>query len=813
MRPVPETPADPAVPGLSFALRAESLFELLTQRLDECRDGLRFLDGRLVDVQYTPGVGAKVLWKIKVHDPETGRTGRQLLFVRALRVDEPMPPDPVELIARYRDLRASKGMARRMPFRTAWLAAHDARVVVHAYPLDPVMPNLLTVAHPQEMKVAFQHLWQARGARVRRVHVDTLSYTPGMRAALQYEVLAEDRKSTMPELRRLVGKIDARRPPARLFAGHWAIWRKTAGRVSIAPPVGYVAVARLSLQEFLKGRRLSDITAPGELAGRVRKAARAIANVHALTLPVLKHRSVEKEMSNVARWGGVLSQVRPLQARRIESLSNRLRREVVERMRITGTIHADFHLANVLANAHGVMLIDWDQAAHGDPMLDVGRFLAALRVTSLRMTGTLDGLAAVGDGFLEAYIEQTGESVQRARLLEAVSLMTAAAAPFRMQREGWEEHADLLIDEIERTLDLSLAGPRVAGTPKDFRREIAFSDRPAWAMDRVYAQALLVLLVHEAYSPDIELTETTPSIKSVSRECIHVRWVLKGYKGKERWSRAVEAVGFPHTRGKNVLGRLEATHAAAAERPSALQLPRPLGRMDPLSLVVFEPPRGDRFVTVLGSERESASLDRLGLALAELHSLEIPVVTKERATRRTWRAVARRVRALEKAGHPAAGVARGLLSSLDMVLDQMVDRRAPTIFPLSLGYFRITDAGIATSLVHDIVLADPLIDVGSLLSELTWNALQRGAGQSASERLRTAYLDASGEPADDLGVCEALMLLRLGAARALRDRDSDLPQSLVDIARERFEAATLNEARIMAASLSEEHGLVHGKDL
>src|SRR5688500_20280370 len=98
------------------------------------------------------------------------------------------------------------------------------------------------------------------------------------------------------------------------------------------------------------------------------------------------------------------------------------------------------------------------------------------------------------------------------------------------------------------------------------------------------------------------------------------------------------------------------------QQPSSLQLTHPHCHMDPLSLVVFEPPRGDRLVTVLGSDRESASLDRLGLALADFHSLEIPVITKERSSRRTWRAVARRVKALEKAHHPAADVARELLA-------------------------------------------------------------------------------------------------------------------------------------------------------
>ncbi len=206
-----------------------------------------------------------------------------------------------------------------------------------------------------------------------------------------------------------MGKLHVRRPPARLFAGHWAVWRKSMGRVSIAPPVGYVAVAQLSLQEFLAGTRLSDLADRATFQAQLRETARGIGHVHSLLLPLLTVRGVEKELTAVDRWIGILSQIRPAYAGRLEHIGRRLRREVEERMRITGTVHADFHLANVLADDRGVTFIDWDQAAHGDPMVDVGRVLASLRVSSLRVHGTLDGFADAEESFLRAYLDHTGE--------------------------------------------------------------------------------------------------------------------------------------------------------------------------------------------------------------------------------------------------------------------------------------------------------------------------------------------------------------------------------------------------------------------
>lgn len=765
--------ADPALPGLSIALDLESLFGLMSERLPECRDGLEFLDGRVMDVQYRPGAGAHVLWKVRVHDQATGRSGRQLVFVRVLRDGEAIPAEPATLIAQYAELRKSTAMRHEMPLRTPWLPIADAGLIVHAFPLDPALPSLMTVGSAAAMKVALDRVWRARNAKVRRVRVSTLSYTPGARAAMQYEVLAEDRDTLLPELRRLVGKLDVQRSPARLFAGHWSVWRRTFGKVSIAPPVGYVAVARLSLQEFLTGTRLSDLAGEGEFIGRVRQAARGIAHIHSLRLPLLKHRGLEKEMASVERWTGVLSGLRPAQATRLARLSSRLRTEMSERMRVTATIHADFHLANILTDEHGVTLIDWDQVAHGDPMLDTGRFLASLRVSSLRINGTLDGLAPIEDAFLEVYLEHSNDNEQRARLFEAASLLTAAAAPFRLQREGWEDHADVMIDEVEHMLELSLAGPRFTGTHADLKRQIDFAERAEWATDRVYAQAQLVPIIHETIGPDIEVTECHPRLKENTRSRIYVRWILKGYRGSMRWRLPVEAVGFPETSGRSKFHRLENAHLAAVEDPSALQVVRPLGLVTPLSLLVFEPASGKRFDKILESSGRKEALEQIARALGRFHSLEVPL-TRERSTKRIIRSVLRRARALRRADHPDARAVRQLLGSITQVLEERGERRAPCVFPLVPRQLWMSADRITVSPAHDVLYADPLMNAGSFLAQLSLTAALRGSGDDEIERFRAAYLEASGEPDHDLAAWESLFILRLACVRGIREPSASL---------------------------------------
>jgi hypothetical protein len=547
-------------------------------------------------------------------------------------------------------------------------------------------------------------------------------------------------------------------------------------------------VARLSLQEFVSGTRLSDLAGPGRFVGQVREAARLIAIVHSLTLPLLAQRGVEKEMAAVERWITVLTRLRPAHAARLERIGVRLRRELSDRMRVSATVHADFHLANVLADDHGITLIDWDQTGHGDPMVDVGRVLASLRVSSLRVHGTLTGFAGVEEAFLDAYLRETKDDERRARLFEAASLLVAAAAPFRLQRQGWEEGADLMIDEVERTLELSLTGPRVPGASLDEKREIPFAERQEWALDPPYSQALLVPVVHETYGPDIEVTETQPILLERSDDRLRVQWTVKGYRRNGEWSATLEGISFPNDSGRGRLRRLVIAGEVLSGHPEALQLPRALGHLGPLSMRVFMPPAGRPISELLGGPNEPAAVQKLSCALANFHSLDMDLV-KERETGRDTRSVGRRVARLEETGHPEARAAREIFERLHSILGMFGERRAPTVTGLRLRQLRLAGTAAGAALVDDVLLAEPLLTAGELSAQLRSYALKRGVRPSAAVLFHESYIDVSGDAERALPVFEALALLRRACRRGIRNGKDPFVGTLIESARERLRAS------------------------
>ena len=120
--------------------------------------------------------------------------------------------------------------------------------------------------------------------------VERLGYTPFARAALGFEILAEHRDTGLPEMRRLVGKLDATRTAPDLFARSLAMWRGTRGRIDLVPPVGYLPALGLFLQERLEGTRLADLASVTRFPQWARQAARSAAKFHGLELPLRSRR-------------------------------------------------------------------------------------------------------------------------------------------------------------------------------------------------------------------------------------------------------------------------------------------------------------------------------------------------------------------------------------------------------------------------------------------------------------------------------------------------------------------------------------------
>lgn len=765
---------DSALPGLSHALEPACLLERLRYSWATDLQSPDLMSLSVLKVQYKPRKRCSILYSLKYRPRPGGRSRKLPLSALLLPVGEAFPTLPPQATAHQ----------RKSPLPS--LEFPELGMAVYVFPVDAALPCLPEAMDPAAMKASLGRQWKEHGVRVRRVEVQRIGYTPGARAAMLYDVHGEFVSSGLPQLRRLVGKMDATRNAPQIFMRSWSLWRAAAGRPGFALPVGYDTALNLYLQEWVPGDRLSDLVDGGAFLGLVRQTARIVALLHSLDVPLRSRRTPEKEARTVHRWGSSLAAIRPQQRHRIRRLRDHLAREMECRARITGAVHGDLHPSNIISDGNKVTLIDLDNTARGDRLLDVGRFLSALRTSSLRVHGTHSGLSEAGDAFLDHYLELTGEDPRRARLFEAAALLTSAGTGFRLQRPGWEESADLLIDEVERVMKLA-----DKGKPSGVRRvESAGApvpiDRPRWAMDGPYVMAALALPVRQQFG--VELTSCKPEWRRATATHARLRYRLRGWHQGSRWARSVE--GFLRTTGggQAAARRLGALREALQGRPGAPQVPRLVAYVPEIGLQVMTIPRGLPITPEMESEACGRTATRLVRALVALHGTPLDLDRSHE--------VEAELAALRQQAESGSGKNRPFMDLLEQVEHQMrglpAAKKGPTLRRLDPGHILLLSDGIGLPEVQDVVLSHPLLDVGDFLARMALLSLrnQEPAGLALlTRRLREDYPAGNHE----ISVFEAAALLKLACSMERRRSEPELAARLLSLAGNALTAASLPE--------------------
>ncbi len=153
----------------------------------------------------------------------------------------------------------------------------------------------------------------------------------------------------------------------------------------------------------------------------------ALASLHAQSPAGLPPLSRETEVEQLMDASRNLGWVCPALAARAESLARQLAAELSAQPPVGQPIHGDFHIRQVILNDAGVTILDVDRAWCGDPMLDVGLFIAHLEREVIRGQLAADRVEPLTAALFDGYREATGQPVPaRARLYAAVELARLA---------------------------------------------------------------------------------------------------------------------------------------------------------------------------------------------------------------------------------------------------------------------------------------------------------------------------------------------------------------------------------------------------
>ena len=327
-----------------------------------------------------------------------------------------------------------------------------------------------------------------------------------------------------------------------------------------------------------------------------------------------------REVESLAPLTELLSFLCPHLADELRRVAEELTRRLMSMGSARSIIHGDFYSKQVLLGDTGIGLIDLDEVGIGDPVSDLGTFMAHVERDGLCGRIAVDRIQAVREALVAGY-----ESTRGCDVGGSVSVFTAfklfARMPhfFRTREPDWVALTGRALERVRALLDLGVARSKVGrvdpgSSPRDERLRGLEE-----AMDPVAMERRLL----------VTLTEWQPALvggRLAAPRVIHhkpgrrglIEYVVQGEAG-------IETVVLGKIRAKGLDRRnyrvMQSWVARGFDAGSAdgISIPTPLGAYPELGLWLQVKVAGEPVLPWLCGLHRSATARRVAQVLHKLH--------------------------------------------------------------------------------------------------------------------------------------------------------------------------------------------------
>jgi hypothetical protein len=439
-----------ALPGLSEALSARAMAPRLQGML---APDWELLAGSPGKVLITPGEGASLQYRLELRRRGTGETAERLVggwLSLTAQAAERRLADTGPLVDRL------DGREDLHAFARPAVLVRELRLVLHAFPLDPLLPGLVVATDAEALVGMLGPVLTSSvpGLLLRDCSAQLVRYRQGS-CVLRYELawhLESSRRGLKQVLYgrvygddrgRLVGQVltALRTPPNGQAALPFLVPRFQA----------YLPDLRLALVEAVPGspllpallRRRPGVPVPPADAGpgpaeAVAACARIAAALHRSSVPVGPPRTLAEEIDGTL---ASVERLAPLAPALAASLHRRLRAlgdVALDPAEPLGVAHGDFSPRHVLFDGPTTSLVRFDTVCLGEPALDLGQFTAHLAASAPAPAdlarAVRDGAEDLGSVFLREYLRQSGSGDPDALLARVAAHRTVALARLAVRK-------------------------------------------------------------------------------------------------------------------------------------------------------------------------------------------------------------------------------------------------------------------------------------------------------------------------------------------------------------------------------------------
>jgi aminoglycoside phosphotransferase (APT) family kinase protein len=513
------------------------------------------------------------------------------------------------------------------------------------------------------------------------------------------------------------------------------------------------------------GARLADLRGSPEFARWLPAVAEAVATLHATRvegLPPVAKRNKEGSALSAAR---TLAAICPKIGDHALRLGAKLAARLAESSVRSVPVHGDFYDDQIVVSSAGVVLLDLDAAGVGNPLLDVGNFLAQL---TARHDESSRGV------FVESYARVRPDTREEWPLFEAAALLRLAVKPFRHLEPDWPHEVEHLIELSTRRLEDDRRSRQLSVSPADPRLpQLELLQDPA----RV-ARELERLLE----TGPVEVTQAALVRHETGRRCVlryDVRIQSNGATPTER----LYGKAFANARGAQVYKQLRTLSSGAACGPH-VAIPEPVGYILPWKLLLERAVPGEPILPALVAGDERLAV-RIAEALHALHQSEVCLERRHELVKE-FAPLGDRVERLAASSPRLASHARRCLELARALSDRPWQWRSrPVHRDFYHDHVLVGEHGLSVLEWDDAAMSEPAVDVANFLAHLRLLSLQRTGTPDALDGVSAVFAERyrkldSALDAALLRLLEGATLLRLAETHLPEERGEWLAERLLE---------------------------------
>lgn len=445
-RDLRDVPTDVRLQGLSTLFDVEQVRQILNSHVNDVPAEIESC--RVTYIRYKPATNCIIAYSARY---QRNDNPAELLFYGKCYTKE----DYLQAVQKADEL-----VPNQSEYENTVISVPEFYSIFYLFPNDTVLDGLETVFDSRKLvRLLYDYYSEFEKSSWRitdkKLRTTVVRYKPEKRAVIRINTRAKNRIDSQKRKICLYARSYSDESGDAIFKRMKYLAEVFQGnpKIEVPMPLGYILEKRLLLVKSVTGIPLSEQLDSTDRIKVVKKAAVALAELHKVEEHFLPKHSASNIFFDGLATKEALCSISTGFLNHAEQIMFGLEDLKHDRTNCNkGFVHGDFHCGQVLIQAEGTVLLDFDRSYFGETMADVGNFCAHLKY--LEVTNRMGSIKELAETFVDEYFSVSGEEFdsERLKLWTALGLLQFSVLPFRCFENDWRVKTLNILKECQELL-------------------------------------------------------------------------------------------------------------------------------------------------------------------------------------------------------------------------------------------------------------------------------------------------------------------------------------------------------------------------